>query len=130
MKMKTMSLSVCLLAMMGTAKSWADTPCADAGSTMEMLQCLSGEFDKADAELNKVYFQKKAIFQNETDPAIRKELNSRLQKAQRAWIGFRDAECLLQSMDNLGGSLERVENLGCRVEMTKERVQVLKNVSN
>ena len=61
-------------------------PCANAMTQFDMNNCFCAQYQKADAELNRVYRQLLAA--NEAD----KVSTEKLKNAQRAWIAFRDAE--------------------------------------
>ena len=49
-----------------------------------------------------------------------------LQKAQRAWVGFRDADCDLDASVALGGSMYGMLVSDCRTAMSDTRVKDLK----
>ena len=49
-----------------------------------------------------------------------------LQKAQRAWVAFRDADCDLDASTALGGSMYGMLAADCRAAMTDTRVKDLK----
>jgi uncharacterized protein YecT (DUF1311 family) len=88
-------------------------------STAGMINCLNLAHEKWDAELNRVYRELRRTL----DPGGREAL----QAAQRAWIGFRDAEFgLMERMYGPGdGSLARVEAAGRRVDFIRSRVLTL-----
>lgn len=88
-------------------------------STAGMINCLNLAYEKWDAELNRVYRDLRRTL----DPEGREAL----QDAQRAWIGFRDAEFgLMERMYGPGdGSLARVEAAAKRVEFIRTRVLAL-----
>lgn len=88
-------------------------------STAGMINCLNLAFEKWDADLNRVYQELRRTL----DP----EGRDALQAAQRAWIGFRDAEFgLMERMYGPGdGSLARVEAASQRVDFIRSRVLTL-----
>ncbi|MBA4132558.1 MAG: hypothetical protein C0519_14180 [Hyphomicrobium sp.] len=104
--------------------------CTEAMSTMEMNACAGAEFEKADAELNRVY--KDAIasipeMATDEQPFDKASWEEALRASQRAWIAFRDAEC----EDHVekfwaGGSGRTVEIIGCKTEKTEQRTKELK----
>src|SRR5882762_1899922 len=61
-------------------------PCASAANQRELNDCFCNQYEKADAELNRVYQQ--LINANEND----QRFVDKLKTAQRAWIAFRDAQ--------------------------------------
>jgi uncharacterized protein YecT (DUF1311 family) len=113
-----------------TSASAQDITCNAEGSTMEMAACANDDFEKADKELNAVY--QRLLAQLKKDDA---EYGSgqgdadtrvlRLRASQRAWIAWRDAECPLRSIDNFGGSIERIEWPACTADLTRERTKQL-----
>ena len=94
-----------------------------------MAACAENDYQAEDAKLNKVYatYLKKMqgidadMGSTPPDTAV-----VRLKTAQRAWIAFRDAECPLESVDNMGGSIERILVPACLATLTKERTTTLK----
>lgn len=123
-----------LLMAMHAAPAWADdalpADCTEAMSTVEMNACAGAEFEKADAELNRVY--KLAIasipeMATDEQPFDKVSWEESLRASQRAWIAFRDAEC----EDHVekfwaGGSGRTVEIVGCKTEKTEQRTKDLK----
>jgi uncharacterized protein YecT (DUF1311 family) len=89
--------------------AFADCPGADQ---QEMNHCAAAEYQKADAELTKVY--------------SKLDKTPELRAAERAWIAYRDAECAYETASNRGGSMEPMINAGCMTTMTKQRIAVLK----
>ncbi len=89
---------------------------ASGGVTMNMLDCMGSETEQHDARLNQNY---KAAMQ-----ALDKGQQNQLRDAQRLWIKFRDADCaLLGSLT--GGSIDRINNASCFLDMTKQRADDL-----
>ena len=83
----------------------------------DMNACAFQAFQKQDRELNALYGQ----LVKQEDPASLKQL----QAAQRAWLQFRDLECIYETPD-AGGSLAPTETATCQAELTKERILDLK----
>lgn len=88
-------------------------PCPKAMSQHEMNRCASEEFQKADAELNKLYRQ----LMNGAGAGER----AKLRAAQLAWIKFRDAHCDYEAFGNTGGSIYPMVYGFCLAEVTGER---------
>lgn len=107
-----MRLAVIFAAMLtGTIGAFAsDDPAAD--------------LKKADHELNLAYKQ------IETRLADDHDAKSRLVHAQRAWIAFRDAECVFQSGGEDGGSIAPTIVAVCDTALTTARTQQLKAYLN
>src|SRR5262249_51813570 len=68
-----------------SAKQSKEDPCVNAVTRAEMNQCLSKEYEKAEAEMNEIYRQ--VVSKLDADSG------EKLQAAQSAWIKFRDAHC-------------------------------------
>ncbi len=98
----------------------AAVDCANASDQATMNQCAGQDFKAADKELNTVYQQITARLKNNPDG---KKL---LVSAQRAWIGFRDAECKFSASGVAGGSVYPLIYSNCMTSMTKTRVESLK----
>lgn len=80
-------LVACLLGLAASgASNGAGFACNRAGDQAEMNQCALEDFEAADAALNDAY---KKLLRKEAGDA---QFLTKLRKAQRAWIAFRDAE--------------------------------------
>jgi uncharacterized protein YecT (DUF1311 family) len=75
-----------------------------------------GEFERADAELNKTY---EALLKKLPD-AQAKEM---LKKSQRAWLAFRDAEAAFAADQARGGSVAPTIRYETMTELTQERIK-------
>ncbi|QFU15587.1 lysozyme inhibitor LprI family protein [Microvirga thermotolerans] len=77
------------------AQSLPANPCESESSTYAQSACLDKALKAADGELNAVY--KKALELIDKDDMMSAEQHRNwkqaLQKAQRAWVAFRDADC-------------------------------------
>jgi Uncharacterized protein conserved in bacteria len=78
------------------------------------------EFEQADAELNKTY---QAVLKELPDA----ESKQKLKEAQRAWIASRDAEATRAAGEVRGGSMAPTLRYETMTEITRERVNQLKN---
>ena len=88
------------------------------GVTSEMRDCSSAEYERQDQALNAVYRDLMAQL-----PA---DLKTELRDAQRAWIGFREAECNYRSLAQ-GGTLGLLIRDSCWLDFTTERVARLRS---
>lgn len=83
------------------------TPGGD--TTIGMMECLDGERDYWDARLNTAYAERMNIAK-EQDAEMRElgsaaaSIEERLLAMQRAWISFRDASCLYEQAQWMGGT--------------------------
>jgi len=82
------------------------------------LPASAGSFKKADAALNATYVQ---LLDQLSGAA-----GQRLKTAQRAWLGFRDAECDLQGSSVGGGSARSMVVSQCLATLTEQRVKQLR----
>ncbi len=87
--------------------------CANAMSTIDMLQCADRDYQAADKRLNQSY------------SAFKKTLDAEgaklLLESQRAWLKFRDTNCAVAADMARGGTLSPLLNLGCQADMTEKR---------
>ena len=87
-----------------------DSP--EGGSTMGMVQCVGTELKIQDAALNAAY---RNLVSDMTP-----DQKAALQKAQRAWIAFRDADCRARYSPDWG-SMSTVDANMCMLQRTVER---------
>ncbi|HLL77119.1 MAG TPA: lysozyme inhibitor LprI family protein [Pyrinomonadaceae bacterium] len=96
------------------ARGEQEDPCPGARTQQELNQCASRAFQKADAELNRLYQQ----LLKDAGAAER----AKLRAAQLAWIKFRDAHCEYEAFGNQGGSIYPMVYSFCLAEVTRGRV--------
>jgi len=102
------SAIVALLATVAVSKA------ACPGDTQtEMNQCAAADYKRADAELTSIYNQLKHTPQ--------------LKAAERAWIAYRDTECVYEHHATPEGSMYIMEEMLCKMEVTKQRINTLEN---
>lgn len=101
------------------------------GTTLQITACLQREYKELDYSMGELY---RRILEGLGGPSGKKaagsrEVNSRdlLVSAQKAWLSFREEECRARSGYFAGGSMEKLELMGCRVELTKHRIKLLEN---
>lgn len=82
--------------------------------------CANAAYKKADDALNGVYREIARRLKN--DAATAKLLVA----AQKAWIGFRDAECAFAVSENAGGSIYPMVYAECLERLTKARTTALR----
>jgi uncharacterized protein YecT (DUF1311 family) len=98
----------------------AAVDCSNASDQATMNQCAGQDYKAADQSLNAVYQQ--IASRLKTNPVGKKLLVS----TQRAWIGFRDAECKFSASGVIGGSVYPLVYSNCMTSVTKARVETLK----
>lgn len=106
--------------------------CADALSQMEMTACASQDYERADAELNRLWRRiiAEAEANDRSPDSGRTAEDDRseaaiLRAAQRAWIAFRDAQCEYEGLGERGGSMEPMIVNQCLARLTRERIAQL-----
>lgn len=92
-----------------------EDPCPGARTQQDLNQCASRAFQRADAELNKLYQQ----LMKDAGAGER----AKLRAAQLAWIKFRDAHCEYEAFGNTGGSIYPMVYGFCLAEVTGERAK-------
>jgi len=94
--------------------------CDNATDQATMNQCAAQQNKAADKELNVLYQQ--ITERLKASPDSKKLLVG----AQRAWIGFRDAECRFSASGVEGGSVYPLIYSNCLTDLTKARVEAFK----
>jgi uncharacterized protein YecT (DUF1311 family) len=84
-----------------------------------MGNCAGAEYQKADAELNRVYKQLMATLED-------REYEALLKTAQQAWLKYRDAHCDFEAFANRGGTIYPVVRRSCLAAMTRARAKELR----
>ena len=95
--------------------------CGDLMTQQGMNRCAQDEYEKADAELNRVYQQVMA--------KLPTDHGQKLKTAQLAWIQFRDAVCDCKAFTFDGGSLQPLTNFTCLSSETQYRIKQLKSLA-
>ncbi|GEN27780.1 hypothetical protein HVA01_14260 [Halovibrio variabilis] len=117
MRLSSLFLSVGFL--LSSSFASADYSCASANTQTELNQCTAQAHQAADDELNAVY---QTLVSRLEGNSVSLE---KLRAAQRAWIGFRDAECAFESSAVEGGSALPMVRNGCLEALTEARTERL-----
>jgi uncharacterized protein YecT (DUF1311 family) len=107
---------VCLVAAMVWVPSAKADGCGSAATQIDLNVCASDKAKKSDAALNAAYGEIRDRLKG--DPATTKLLVT----AQRAWIGFRNAECAFSSSGTIGGSMNDMIEDECFDALTRKRL--------
>lgn len=102
--------------------------CAKAESTVEMTYCADRDFIAADKSLNSTYRRaiRKTRERDLDEPYDARHYEGAMRKAQRAWVGYRDADCkYLKAQEWSGGTGTSAAVLGCMTEKTTSRTREL-----
>ena len=92
-------------------------------TTIGMVDCLQGELAYWDARLNAAYAKRVAAARRDdtemkNNPNARSSIEESLRKMQRAWIAFRDAACLYEQAQWMGGSGGGPATAACHLQET------------
>ncbi|MBL8649168.1 MAG: DUF1311 domain-containing protein [Sphingopyxis sp.] len=123
-----MLMSLMLLA---AAAQEPEVDCDNPQYQVEMNFCAQKDYDAADAELNAQWKRTVAEIKRR-DKDIDRSYDSQptgydtLLAAQRAWLTYRDQQCLSESFAARGGSMAPMLHSGCMARLTKERTEQLK----
>lgn len=124
---------VTLLAVPALAEDEPDVDCDNAQAQQEMNFCAEKDFDAADADLNRIWKTAKAVMKKADEDVASYDENAvgavdALMKAQRAWIDYRDGQCEAYAFQSRGGSMEPMLIMGCKADLTRERVKELEGL--
>lgn len=117
---RTSPLLVALLGALAACQgAWGtEAPCTEAATTARMVECAGDRFQGADRELNRLY--------RELSASLDERRRDQLRVAQRAWIGFRDAQARFAGSLAEEGSLSGVLELEEKAALTKQRIEHLR----
>jgi uncharacterized protein YecT (DUF1311 family) len=111
-----------------TAQPRPATPCSEQASTYEMSACLERALQAADRDLNAAYREAQSAIDRDcgVDAGCRAAWRTGLQRAQRAWIAFRNADCReLAPLEWRGGTGSGPAVLACLLASTEQRARDL-----
>ena len=111
------SLTLMILAFAPAAAAQS-TDCASPTSQAAMNACSNEVAKKSDAALNRAYTQ----VMSRLEPSGK----TRLRDAQRAWLAFRDKECMFESSGPDGGSVAPTVADNCFTALTDQRTHALR----
>jgi uncharacterized protein YecT (DUF1311 family) len=124
--MMKIGLGLVFLALLAVPAIAEDAPdCKDPKDQMTMTFCAGKDFQKADQKLNEAWVKFKADAEDSDKDTGKHEYVDALLESQRAWIGFRDAECTWQGFAAHGGSAENDIIQMCMAKLTKDRLRQL-----
>jgi len=106
------------LLLAGAQERASAADCSKLTTQMDLNFCEADNFAAADKDLNATY---KAL----SSKLDAHELDQ-LKAAQRAWVTWRDAECVYQTTDSEGGSIHSMEVSMCQTDLTTTRTKQLK----
>ena len=99
-----------------------------ATSNVEIANCAAESRTRAEVSIQGSIAILKASFQKDS-AADSAEETKRLDASQAAWEKFRDAECVLEGVEMLGGSGENVTEAQCEADLSRARAAQLQQLS-
>lgn len=110
-------------------------PRCDSVKTADLIDCAQSDADRADAALNaawKVALAKARGWEANIGAEARADnkgvtYSQALLASQRAWLGYRDAQCSLEIYANAGGRELPLFRLGCLSGLTRARTKQLQD---
>lgn len=115
--LKVSFLTLCSILLVSQA--YAARDCSTVTDQASMTKCVQDELHQADQKLNQLY---QTIEKRLADASESKAL---LIKAQRAWIAFRDNECVFSTSGTQDGSVRPMMLAMCKTSLTNARNQQL-----
>lgn len=117
----------------GASTAGEAVDCDTAQTQADMNFCAARDFESSDAALNEQWAETAARMKA-LDARIGRESDGQpgyfetLLSGQRAWLTFRDAQCLSESFLARGGSLQPMMNAQCKTYLTELRIQQLRDL--
>jgi uncharacterized protein YecT (DUF1311 family) len=116
--MRFVHLGAALLLAVAASSSWAQqAECSNAPTQIAMDECIGKNLKAADQKLNETY---RALLAK-----VSKDGAEQLRRAQRAWVGWRDAQCEFDNMSTRGGSIHSSMVAMCVEHFTREQTKHL-----
>jgi len=118
------------LIFLAAAAAGAGSNCYDRQTQTDINICFAEDYKAADAQLNRQWAltsaEMKAMDKDGLNKDGRPGYYETLLKAQRAWLGFRDAQCQIEGYAMRGGSGESMLAGACLAGLTRARTAQLK----
>ncbi len=114
------------------ATATAQGGCADATTQADMNRCAQAALRRADAAMTREwqasYARMKANDAADTSRGGGFGYAAAALASQRAWLKFRDTQCVLEGGRYAGGSMQPLVRTNCLERLTKERAQQLRDL--
>lgn len=107
--------------------------CKDPQKQSEMNICSQSDYEAADKALNAQYQvtrQRVRAWDADMPTAQFKGAEDALVKAQRAWVAYRDAQCISLGFQAAGGSMQPMLISSCQADLTRKRTAELKELAS
>ena len=126
MKTHVLSKLLCIAVASSAMMANAQNPvCHNDGSGVDAALCAHEDFVRADAQLNEAY---QAALNMVGADGERTGARAALVAAQREWIRFRDADCLVQDRIFQHGTMREATVQSCLKDLTEQRTRELKQL--
>jgi len=106
--------------------------CDDATTQVDMNRCAQAAWQRADAAMTREwqasYAAMKAKDAADTSRGGGFGYAAAALASQRAWLKFRDTQCVLEAGRYAGGSMQPLARANCLKRLTKERAQQLRDL--
>jgi len=109
-------------ALMASVAAHAASPCDNPQDQATMNKCAMDAYKASDKKLNQSF----QTLSNKLSP----QGKAALQKSQRAWIAWRDAQCTFETMGSEGGTIHSLVITSCFDDLTKAQTQRLDKMNN
>ena len=103
-------------------KRAGESPCGENGTQAEANACARREYQKADAEMNRVFDRVVAEL-----AVYGGGQQLKLRRAQASWLRYRDANCESEASIYDGGSIRPAVYHSCLASVTRERARRLED---
>lgn len=121
-----------LLWLAAGAATAAASGCDAPRSQTQMTQCAASAYRDADAVMTRqwkaIYAAMKARDANDRSRGGGFGYAAALLTSQRAWLAYRDAQCVIAGAEFMGGSAQPMAHAQCMTRQTNLRTQELKRL--
>ena len=109
---------VCFLSVeaLSRGQNLREIPCGKYGTQAEANACARRDYEKAEAEMKKVYEQLVTELADDSG-----EVRRKLERAQSLWLQYREATCASEASIYEGGSIRPAIYNACLASVTRER---------
>lgn len=126
---------ILFMAVLAAGQAQTTPDCSNPLTQADMNQCEALAFERADAEMNRVWTEVRATMQQRDREWPRDTADPRpgfwatTLQSQRAWLRYRDAQCIVKGYAARGGTMESMLISGCRRQLTEARTTELRSLT-
>lgn len=110
----------------------ANDECSNIQLSDQIFLCSKKTYENSDKQLNKTYKSLITTITEEykSQPVLKNEYIEKIKISQRAWVSFRDANCVAYSfqIDSKSQAYE-TSVYSCKNDMTRKRIDELNSIS-